>query len=301
MQQRKQSRTTANCVHTATKPTTPPQERTFTNHSSIEHAHSDLLLETVKAQRTIIAQLEARITALETQFKTATLADSKSSPLTCGPGMDAGGSKKKCDLLTDAAIRTSAPETAHRAEVPKQKGKRKKARRRAGKLAAAIPLEFTKLWIRLNNGMYKRLRQDGLRANEAVKEMLHGIGVKNWVVLSSKIGNSILELYVPTNKMTRVRSRLGRLGITMETQMDVSTQPPFGDRKDNTTAMIERLAFLYSRTALVNLRGTILSGVPAHYHTHIKDRADLLSAHLNTNRNCTEPLQDTASCGSLDV
>lgn len=146
----------------------------------------------------------------------------------------------------------------------------KKLKKMARKLATRKSQEFEKLWIKLNNSLFKTLSSQGMSTTEILKNMLRSVGIKNDVVALSKIGNSLLEIYVPVSKLDKVTGRLAQHRVEFETGLDQTAAPPYGPQGSrNIEIMVQRLAHLYENKKLLNLRECILRGLPLEIQDQI--------------------------------
>ena len=70
------------------------------------------------------------------------------------------------------------------------------------------PLEFTKLWLEITRSDLIKSCKTSREVTIMIKEVLKSIGIGSEVVQFSKIGNSILEIYVTKSKLSWVKAHL---------------------------------------------------------------------------------------------
>lgn len=140
-------------------------------------------------------------------------------------------------------------------------------RRRAATLLLARteePLEFAKVHVKMTDSRQLKKCKSSQETNQLIGEAIRHIGARRETFAFSKIGNSMLELYVPAKKLDEVKETIKRNGAVVEEGFDATAIPVYTRQtaEQAKAFAIRRLAFLYRRATLVNLRSCILSGFP---------------------------------------
>ena len=89
---------------------------------------------------------------------------------------------------------------------------------------------------------------------------MKALGIHKDVVQFSKIGNSILEIYVSKDKLQIVRDSLLKIGATILPHCPAHIIPEYFVHASPQQMAIQRMAFLYKATSNRNLRECILRG-----------------------------------------
>jgi hypothetical protein len=106
------------------------------------------------------------------------------------------------------------------------------------------PLQFKKIHIRITDSRPLKRCKSAKEVNELLRQLLKHIGIEHLCPLYSKIGNSILEVYVPANSLRDV------IGTLEMKKVEILFE----------SKAAKRLAFLYKRARLVNLKKCVLEG-----------------------------------------
>ena len=151
------------------------------------------------------------------------------------------------------------------AKTPNQAPARRAIQRRARAMMtprSENPIEFEKLYIKSHDARSLKCAKSAKEANDTVREVLRSAGVKKDVFAFSRIGNSIIELYVPKEQKNCVRGTLRYAGCVVQEDFDAATPPIFGKKspEDLKGLIVRRLAYLYRRARLANLKRCILEG-----------------------------------------
>ena len=109
-----------------------------------------------------------------------------------------------------------------------------------------------------------------------LKKIIHQFGLNQKVVRISLIGDSVLELYTISEEKDLVIARMQSNGWNL---IDFKPEeiPEFNskkDEKDQKGALINRLAYLYAGTYLINLKETILQDISEEIQQEIISRAE---------------------------
>jgi hypothetical protein len=147
-------------------------------------------------------------------------------------------------------------------------------RRQARKVLAprTEPLEFAKMHLKIQDARPLKRTASAAEANKLLGETLRLVGVKKHVFAFSKIGNSILEIYVPTGSKVVVEQQLAKADITSIPDFNALELPAFGKKSAEMVreAIVKRLTFQYKRARLTNLRECILRGVDENICAEIR-------------------------------
>lgn len=128
------------------------------------------------------------------------------------------------------------------------------------------PAEFTKLVVIVQDSRVFKACNDSREIQSAIRHLLKKLDIHNQVVEFSKIGNSRLELYVPTTVVEYVKNRLNDLNVKFDNNLDINVPPAYGRATNFKQMTINRLSFLYRKAKFIKLRECILS----HANAEIK-------------------------------
>ena len=134
------------------------------------------------------------------------------------------------------------------------------------------PATFSKIYIRIvETKEFKAVQQDPHKTALLITKLLKAIKINRQVTASSKIGNSLLELYIPDAVLPSVRKTLTELKITIIADIDVNTVPVFAKVSPEVVKqkVINRLAYLYGRYKFINFRKCVLSGISPEMTTSV--------------------------------
>ena len=177
----------------------------------------------------------------------------------------------------------AAVASKHRPTLPKSD---LKARRAGIQLFKGPPKkdDISKLYIRLGDKRPIKNAKTAKEISQVVDAGLKAMRIKRYVLTYSKIGNSVLELYVEDQKREAVISRLRM----EEIQILENFQPlaPALGREVQTELVVRRLAFLLKRYNSARFHKAILSGIPPE----VIEKAKLKSSESN---DTTQDLLDT--------
>lgn len=137
------------------------------------------------------------------------------------------------------------------------------------------PKEFSKVAFSITN---KRVFKGFTYAQKqtTLKKIIHQFGLDQKVVRISLIGDSVLELYTIKEEKELVIARMQSNGWNL-VDFKPEEVPKFEskkDEKDQKSALINRLAYLYAGTYLINLREIILQGITEETKDQIISRAE---------------------------
>jgi hypothetical protein len=140
------------------------------------------------------------------------------------------------------------------------------------------PLQFKVIRTMVNDSRpLRNLR--GRPRDQMLKQVASEIGIGKIAALSSTIGNSILEFYVPTGTVEMAKTRLQARGMRI---LDDSFQPfalPPHSRQSAETckaSTVNRLAHLCLSARVVNLQDTILEGAPADIKMAVLEKVRMI-------------------------
>jgi L-rhamnose mutarotase len=124
------------------------------------------------------------------------------------------------------------------------------------------PKEFSKVAFSIaNKRVFKGFTYTQKQAT--IKRIIHQYGLNQKVVRISLVGDSILELYTIKEEENTVVSRMKSNGWNL-IKFTPEELPEFSSQKDEVAqkmALINRVAFLYAGTTLVNLRKVLLQDI----------------------------------------
>ena len=137
------------------------------------------------------------------------------------------------------------------------------------------PLEFAKIYVKVGNPRSLKQAKTAREANQIVSKAIASLGVKKDVFLYSKIGNSMIELYVPADKRTQVAGQIKWSGGVIDNNFDAREVPVYGKQTPEQVGnhMVKRLAYLYRRARLVNLKKCILDGYREEVKVAVREAA----------------------------
>ena len=109
-----------------------------------------------------------------------------------------------------------------------------------------------------------------------IKKIIHQFGLNQKVVRISLVGDSVLELYTLKEEKQTVIARMESNGWNL-VDFKPEELPKFTSHKDENaqkTALINRVAFLYAGTTLLNLRKILLEDICEDTRNQILERAE---------------------------
>jgi hypothetical protein len=120
------------------------------------------------------------------------------------------------------------------------------------------PANFTRLHFEINGVVFRGCRSPQ-EYTEVVQGILRALGIQKEVVLASKIGNSILELYVALPSKDTVINALKDHYIP---GFDPAARPVHAQASPDSShkALVKRLTYLYKKARYVKLKECILQG-----------------------------------------
>ena len=122
------------------------------------------------------------------------------------------------------------------------------------------PLEFSKIWIKITRSDLIKSCKNSTEVTGMLREALKSMKIHSEVVQFSKIGNSILEIYVVSEKLDWVLSNLKKCGSVVVPHCAAHIVPEYGVNPNAHQMAIQRLAWLYSKNLNRNLRACIVAG-----------------------------------------
>ena len=133
------------------------------------------------------------------------------------------------------------------------------------------PVEFEKIQFKVGSSAFKK--QPNHVKNKVMWQILKNLKVNKEVFLASRIGNSILEIYVTKSAVEKVEALLQASEVEI-VELDTFTNPTFGKTK-NDEPIISRLAMLVNKAKLVKLKECVLRNVSAENVEKIKKRINM--------------------------
>ena len=138
------------------------------------------------------------------------------------------------------------------------------------------PIEFTRIHFRPHRSL--KACRSGAETRAVITNMLEKLEIYNrkpykrsQVFEWSKIGNSLIEIYVPTAEAETVHNTLQKHGLTVYRDLDLLATPENGNSEvDVNEITCRRLGNLLHRNRLRNLKLCILQGLPEATKTRIK-------------------------------
>lgn len=199
-----------------------------------------------------------------------TLVSSKTAQATITPSPDEAAVKTANTATSKESPQTLQDKTRTYAEVAVQPATTRKKSKRTKQQWEAITAkmlntaptqtDYKKIHIRVNSIVFKRCK-----SNKDVTEILQGVlrtlGISRHIPLVSKIGNSLVELYVPVPQLTNILELLEGKAV-LEENLDLESPPSY--TKQNRAAcnksLINRLSHLYKCARFVKLKACVLDG-----------------------------------------
>jgi hypothetical protein len=137
------------------------------------------------------------------------------------------------------------------------------------------PKEFAKVAFGIaNKRVFKGFTYT--QKQTTIKKIIHQYGLNQKVVRISLVGDSILELYTIKEEKDLVIARMKSNGWN-QVNFNPEELPEFASQKDENaqkTALINRIAFLYAGTTLINLRKILLENITESTSNQILERAN---------------------------
>jgi hypothetical protein len=134
--------------------------------------------------------------------------------------------------------------------------------------------EFSRLHFNTPRANYKNLNSSK-EVTQAIRGALKSAGIASKVPLFSKIGDSVLELYVPKCEVENVTQIMESKKVKQLTNFDLLATPKISTvpQKAMENMLVKRLTFLYRIAKFQKLKECILAGVPEELRQTIKDQA----------------------------
>lgn len=134
--------------------------------------------------------------------------------------------------------------------------------------------EILKLHIRLGDKRPLKNAKSSKEISQVIDAGLKAMGVKSKILAHSKIGNSILELFVEETKIQAVKEKLNQEGI--EIIPNFTPMAPALGREVRDEVVIKRLAYLYRKFNSSRFRRAILAEYPDTICERVKLEATTL-------------------------
>lgn len=135
------------------------------------------------------------------------------------------------------------------------------------------PLEFSKLHLTITDSRPLKRCKNAREVNALLRKLLIHIGIANQVLLFSKIGNSILEIYVPTKDLRDIVGKIEAKEIQLNPGYNPTEVPAHVVEDEAIERMeakaIKRVAFLYCRAWLKKLKECIFDGFDESFRTKV--------------------------------
>jgi hypothetical protein len=135
------------------------------------------------------------------------------------------------------------------------------------------PKEFNRVHIRLTDSRALKYCKSMKEVTEILRNLLESIKIKHLVVDFSLIGRSVLELYTTKEKNQELVETLKKSKASIIENFDLSLAPTFGKGIDTEEKLVKRLAYIYVRNKLKNMRKAILQGIKEETQERIKEMA----------------------------
>lgn len=111
----------------------------------------------------------------------------------------------------------------------------------------------------------------------------------------SKIGNSIIEIYIPKPEKEQILAKLEEQNVKVDLNYNITDRSPYLTKTKNPKEkMIRRLAFLYGKAKFANLKKCILSGLD-------EDDKDLIITAANQRKHMLDPSGRTGTTTPRDM
>ena len=126
-------------------------------------------------------------------------------------------------------------------------------------LTPSDPLEFSKVYIKIHDNRLLKRCKSAKEKNILIKQLLKNLKINQHVFMCSRIGNSILELYVNNSKLRMVAEALASKDID-PIDINVNIMPMYAKSND-LNIVAKRIAGCFEFAKLYNLKKCVLAGI----------------------------------------
>jgi hypothetical protein len=183
--------------------------------------------------------------------------------------------------FADAAKTELTEEEMRHREVLRQRARDARLALRMSR-TNVVPQEFYRIHVRLRvNEMF--LRMSAAEKTKFIsRTWTKALKIHNKVALASRIGNSVVELYVCGAQRDAVITALNNAGVKIETELDLTNFAFSGPVADKRAAAVRRLGHLYNRAWTARMREAVVKGFSTDFIDEVKKFATLLNATTPT-------------------
>jgi hypothetical protein len=123
--------------------------------------------------------------------------------------------------------------------------------------------EFQRIHLRIQDTRFLS-KLPKKQHQKAIRESLKGLGINSKVCRVSRIGKSILELYIVQAEMDNIKNKLKEKKVEIIENLDLLASPANGllTTADSEGQVVKRLGFLYKNAPFQKLKEAILAGLP---------------------------------------
>ncbi|KAI9344417.1 hypothetical protein BDR26DRAFT_917375 [Obelidium mucronatum] len=160
----------------------------------------------------------------------------------------------------------------YRQQQQKLKAKRAQAAQRLMR-PVSEPLQFKVIRMGINDNRPLR-NVVGKERDKIVKELAATIGIGKFTVLTSTIGNSIIEFYVTAAAYDTAVKRIQDCGGNVLSNFSPFARPPHAQQSPEAskTSTVNRLSHLCLSARTVNLQDTIMEGAPDNIKSAVLEK-----------------------------
>jgi hypothetical protein len=188
-------------------------------------------------------------------------------------------------------------------------GERVKALAKKAVKAETPPMRFKKLHFQINDTRPFKECKNGGEVISLIWELLKTLKIRNHVLQVSKIGNQIIEIYIPEWKESKVRNALNRASLAVFQDFNVMAQVEHSKMNQDQIKerVVKRMTNLVYKAPLVNLRICMLNGFSTEIQQEIltmveakKVQAQSKGKSANGNRPLGESVTASEEVGALN-
>jgi len=194
---------------------------------------------------------------------------------------------------------TIARRNAHKPQPPKAKPADRQLRKAAAAcvLPQKAPLEFAKIRFKLANSLQI---PDGSNVNMLLRAVTKFLKIRAPVMVS-KIGNSIMEIYIIASDAERTRARIQEHNLEILEDIP-TTAPTFAEGRTGSDfqvvqhKVVNRLSKLYQRARTQRLKACVLQGHTEIIQTAVRARVDAATPDATASAmNIDDPVESAAA------
>jgi hypothetical protein len=130
------------------------------------------------------------------------------------------------------------------------------------------PLEFSKIHLKVEDSRPFKRANNRLEKTKLVTAALKNLGIFKDTTLYSTIGNSIIEVIVPTKAVYKVTAKIDKAAIEILKDFNPMNVPSYVKSEELSIRMkesaIKRIAYLYRKAGTKNMKNTVIAGLDDH-------------------------------------